>query len=97
MQLQTPRKLIPITRSQSTRVLSAVGAMCAMTPALLNAASQAAELGNNAIHHLSRGVSKNSAHAASIPAISAPAGMRLRLTPTARPMRSSPTLLAFAI
>ena len=34
MQLQTPRKLIPITRSQSSRVLSAVGTMRAVTPAL---------------------------------------------------------------
>src|SRR5215469_16295168 len=39
MQLHTPRRLIPITRSQSSRVLSAMGAMWAMTPALLNAAS----------------------------------------------------------
>src|SRR5215472_12894076 len=39
MQLHTPRKLIPITRSHSSRVLSAVGAMRAMTPALLKAAS----------------------------------------------------------
>src|SRR6266516_3728014 len=39
MQLHTPRKLTPITRSQSSRVLSAVGAIRAMTPALLNAAS----------------------------------------------------------
>src|SRR4051812_15740278 len=39
MQFHTPRKLIPITRSHSSRVLSAVGAMRAMTPALLNAAS----------------------------------------------------------
>src|SRR4051812_22839648 len=39
MQLQTPRRLTPMTRSHSSRVLSAVGAMRAMTPALLNAAS----------------------------------------------------------
>jgi hypothetical protein len=37
MQLQTPRKLIPITRSQSSRVLSAVWAIRAITPELLNA------------------------------------------------------------
>src|SRR6478609_6436679 len=39
MQLHTPRRLTPITRSQSSRVLSAVGAIDAITPALLNAAS----------------------------------------------------------
>src|SRR4051794_21767942 len=39
MQLLTPRRLTPMTRSQSSRVLSAVGAIRAMTPALLNAAS----------------------------------------------------------
>jgi hypothetical protein len=40
MQLQTPRKLMPMTRSHSSPVLSAVGAMRAITPALLKAASR---------------------------------------------------------
>ena len=40
MQPHTPRRLIPITLSHSSRLLSAVGAMWAMTPALLNAASR---------------------------------------------------------
>src|SRR5437763_16417814 len=35
MQLHTPRKLTPITRSQSSRVLSAVGAIRAMTPSYM--------------------------------------------------------------
>ena len=39
MQLHTPRKLIPITRSQSSRLLSPVGAIRAITPALLKTAS----------------------------------------------------------
>ena len=51
MQLQTPRKLIPITRSQSSRVLSAVGTMRAMTPALLKAGVQPPELSNRALNH----------------------------------------------
>src|SRR5207253_9940028 len=39
IQLHMPRKLIPITRSQSSGELLAVGAMWAITPALLNATS----------------------------------------------------------
>src|SRR3954469_20117584 len=39
MQLHTPRRFTPMTRSHSSRVLSAVGAIRAMTPALLNAQS----------------------------------------------------------
>src|SRR4051795_1327371 len=52
MQLHTPRKLMPMTRSHSSRVLSAVGAMRAITPALLNAASSRPELGDGTVHHL---------------------------------------------
>src|SRR5215204_2196632 len=51
MQAQTPRRLTPITRSHSSRVLSAVLAIFAMTPALLNAASSRAELGDGPLDH----------------------------------------------
>ena len=51
MQLHTPHKLIPITRSQFSRMLSAIGAIWAMTPALLNAASSSAELRDGAVDH----------------------------------------------
>jgi hypothetical protein len=39
MQLQTPRRLTRVTRSNSSSVLAAVGASLAITPALLKAAS----------------------------------------------------------
>ena len=52
MQLHTPRRLMSITRSHSSRVLSAVGTMRAMTPALLKAASRSAERRHGPSHQL---------------------------------------------
>src|SRR5215469_520225 len=51
MQLHTPRRLIPITRSQSSRVLSAMGAMWAITARIVKYCVDSAELGNSAVHH----------------------------------------------
>jgi hypothetical protein len=50
MQDHTPRKLMPMTRSHSSRVLSAVSAIRAITPAFIKGGIEPAELGDGAVH-----------------------------------------------
>ena len=51
MQLHTPRKLIPITRSQSSRVLSAVGGDAGHDTGIVERGVETAELVNRPVDH----------------------------------------------